>query len=124
MRSEYLDLDDDNVVINGEGTYQEVAGTLWWDKSAIFPWTDGEGTQLDVLMAFGPQQHGELQGGMHAGTDVFVAIGRVGMFGFSVTDETRTPDYVAEKLNLHDFSPAAQKGMTRLINGVIKGLMK
>lgn len=124
MRSEYLDLDEDNIVVNGEGTFQEVSSTLWWDKSAVFPWTDGEGTQLDVLMAFGPQQHGELQGGMNAGSDVFVAIGRVGMFGFTVTDEPRTPDYIAEKLNLQEFSPSVQKGMARLVNGVIGGLMR
>jgi hypothetical protein len=112
-----LDRDEYGFVINGEGTYQEVAWQLLFgDHAVIFPWTDQAGTRLDILMVFGPDQLGDLGEGMNAGTDLFVAT-RFGFYGFELNGQLKFPSYVAEKLGLTRGNALAQP-LAQLINGV------
>jgi hypothetical protein len=117
-----FDRDGYSIVINGEDTYKQIANILLLDgRPVVFPWTDQEGTRLDILMVFGPDQLGELGEGMSAGTDLFVAT-RFGMFGFELNGQWKAPSYVAEKLGLVRSNPLG-KPLSELINGVAKALI-
>lgn len=115
--------DEFDTVLNHDETYAVLAAVLRTDFCVVFAWTDGHGTQLDILMACNPIQYGHLQRGMRSTTDLFVAVSSFGMFGFEINDLEKHPSYVGEKLNLGGHNDMTAE-LAALINGVIKELLK
>lgn len=115
--------DEYATVINHKDTYEDLARMLQ-DRSVVFAWTDGHGTQLDILMVLHPQQFGYLQRGMKAGTDLFVAVSMHGTFGFEMNGLWKHPRYVGEKLGLGPHLNDMTAELAELINGVIGELRK
>src|SRR5258708_293910 len=115
-----LDHDEYETVLNGENTYKGLAGWLFEYHTAIFAWTDQEGTQLDILMAYNPLQYGHLQRGMSASTDLFVAVSSFGMFGFELNGNEKNAGYVGEKLGLG--TNVTTEKLAELINGICREL--
>ena len=88
----------------------------------IIAWTDGHGSQFDILFSYRALPDGPIQGGLKPNNDLFVSIMRRGAFAFS-TDRQSVPGYYAEKLNM------SQEGVTiealaELLNGVRRELGK
>ena len=74
-------------------------------------------------MAYKPVQYGNLQRGMNALTDLFVAVSGFGMFGFELNGNVKDAAYVGEKLNLGGRNTTTEK-LAELINGVCRELEK
>lgn len=109
-------------VINGPGTYKQIADDLITYDCVLVGWTDQQGTHLDVLFNWGAIVHGNnIQGGISK-DDLFVSVMRWGCFGFELKDEDTHPGYIDEKLgNRASFGPTAEP-LAELINGVKKAL--
>lgn len=108
--------DDWREVTNSHETFDEIARVLKTGQPVVLGWTDGAGTHLDVLFTWNARQYGSLQGGLSAGTDLFVSIMRIGAFGFAVPmDAASHPGYIGEKLCLRGSTAEA---LAELINGV------
>lgn len=104
--------DQYEVVTNSEDTYNAVAACLRDHGSVIIAWTDGEGTQFDILFTLKPLQCGPVQGGIRGPSDLFVSIMRIGAFAFELGESDTHPAYYAEKIGVG----GAQ--LAELINGV------
>lgn len=115
--------DEYETVINHKDTYENIADFLKAGPPLVFAWTDGHGTQLDILMAYRPLQFGRLQRGMNAATDLFVAVSLHGMFGFELNGTWKAPGYVGEKLGLGGDNDTTA-ALAELINGVCEELEK
>lgn len=108
--------------VNSEETYERIGAFIKQGFSVIIGWTDGAGTHLDILfnamvIPVPSEIPNVLQGGLR-GRELFVAIMRIGAFGFD-TDGPHSVGYYAEKLHLgHPDNPTA-RGVADLINGVI-----
>ncbi len=120
MNPATVDQDEYQTVFNSEKTYKGLASHLSNHDPIIFAWTDQEGTQLDILLAYKPLQYGHLQRGMHSMTDLFVAVSHFGMFGFELNGTEKFAGYVGEKLNLG--TNITTEKLAELINGVCREL--
>jgi len=123
-----MDRDEYGLVINGAGTYQELAWELQFgEQPVIFGWSDEQGTQLDILMVaagHAKQLTENLQRGVNAGTHLLVSAIGVGAAGFDLTNgQWKSPSYVAEKLSINPSNIVAQP-LSELVNGVIKALTR
>jgi hypothetical protein len=116
-----VDQDEYGTVLNSKKTYESLVHNLKHEAPVVFAWTDQEGTQLDILMAYRVMQYGHLQRGMSANTDLFVAVSHFGMFGFELNGTEKFPSYVGEKLNLGGINTTTEK-LAELINGVCREL--
>lgn len=118
-----MNQDEYGCVVNGQKTFQGLAAVLEHSGQVVFAWTDGHGTQLDILMSYKPEQFGTLQRGMSTLYSLFVSVGSFGMFGFRLNGAEKFPGYVGEKLGLggHNNTTAELAG---LINGVCTELEK
>jgi hypothetical protein len=116
-----IDQDEYLTVFNSENTYKCLVDRLKYSYPIIFAWTDQEGTQLDILLVYKPRQYGNLQRGMHAATDLFVAVTGFGMFGFELNGIEKAPSYVGDKLGLGGTNTTTEK-LAELINGVCREL--
>lgn len=114
--------DEYQTVFNSQLTYEGLARVLE-EQSVVFAWTDNQGTQLDILMVYKPDQFGRLQRGMNSNTDLFVAVSHFGMFGFELNGLIKYPSYVGEKLNLGNEN-STTVALADLINGVCAELEK
>lgn len=121
MKPSLVDQDEYETVINSEKAYKSLTNILRSRGSIVFAWTDQEGTQLDILMAYNIVQYGRLQRGMSTRTDLFVAVSDFGMFGFELNGMEKFPSYIGEKLNLGDINTTTEK-LAELINGICKEL--
>ena len=113
-----LKRDEYDVLVNAKVTYQGLAELLNEKMSIVFPWTDGEGTQYDILLSR-PVSLGKLSRGLK-GTDLFVTIMSLGAFGFELHKNPIYPGYYSEKLNV---GMGTSEQLAKLINGVRKYLL-
>ena len=117
-----VNFDDWQEVINGPDTYAQLAADLRERGAVIVGWTDQHATHYDILLTLYPRQHGSLQGGMRAHSDLFVSIMRKGCFGFDIAGHGPLhPAYIEEKLGSGASGPTAQ-AIADLVNGVIAAL--
>lgn len=129
----YPQQDEYGTVVNSQQTYESLATTLIQKGQVIFAWTDGKGTQLDILLSYSPTQYGHLQRGMRSNasdyldylsySDLFVAISHFGMFGFLLNGVDKEPSYIGDKLNLDGDNETTQE-LAKLINGIAGLLVK
>jgi len=104
-------------------TCKAIAHALKDEHVMVVAWTDNAGTALDLLLAYRPLQVGMLQGGMSTRTDLFVAVSRIGFFGFDATNDTdKHSAYVGEKLGLGGEVNPTTTALAALINGIIREL--
>lgn len=124
FQEDQFDFDEDGLVHNSPYNYIQLGADLLYDRSVAIAWTDGAGTQLDIVMALVAKQYGQLQRGQHMDTDLFVAVLGSGAFGFDVLGgEKKHASYVGEKLNLgREVTPTTQ-GLADLLNGVAAELV-
>jgi len=113
--------DEYGTVQNSQETYHDIASLLDTYHACIFPWSDEEGTQFDILFSILPASMQAvsrqlIQGGIRS-NDLFVSIMRVGCFAFEVGNTDTHPAYYAEKLRLPPGGGTTQK-LAQLINGV------
>lgn len=110
--------------VNADDTFADIAAIVSKRRPLLIAWTDGRGTQHDVLFTLLPLRIGPIQGGLlHGGGELFVSVMRVGAWGFRL--ERTGPlhqNYVAEKLGVSE-GPTAE-AMAALISGVIEHLNK
>lgn len=106
-----------STVVNHKSTYDYLAQKMVDREPVIFAWTDEQGTQLDILMVYQPDQRGNLQRGMSTYKDLFVAVSGHGMFGFALNGSWKSPGYVGQKLGLGDHNDTTAE-LSELINGV------
>ena len=114
-----MDKDEYNQIINGKRTYRVINANLRSGYPVIINWTDGLDTALTILFTPTPQQPDDtnfLGFGMRHWY-VYVSIIGMGAFGFN-SNSVKSPEYVAEKLNLTLGTYTAEK-LTELLNGVI-----
>lgn len=111
--------DEYGCVVNSQDTYEALSTWVKIHGYVIFAWTDQDGTQLDILMAYRPLQYGKLQRGMDTLTDLFVAVSDFGMFGFELNEKEKSPRYIGEKLNLGEDNITTQE-LAKLINGICR----
>jgi len=114
MKNEY------GIFITSEETAKYVIDTIVSTGSIIFPWTDGLGTQYDVLVSL-PVTERFLQQGIND-ADLFIGIVGIGLFGFDTMGEKHS-SYIAEKLNLPSQSPTTIE-LTKLISLLLIELEK
>lgn len=114
-----LNQDEYSTVFNGEITYNGIATILKATGHIVFAWTDEEGSQLDILLCYGPAQFGYLQRGMNTATDLFVAVSNCGMFGFEFNDTIKDAGYVGSKLGLGGSNATTIK-LAELMNNVME----
>ena len=111
--------DEYGEVINGQDTYETIADRLKEYEHILIGWTDGLGTHFDILICNGSEfEGGNHQGGIRS-NDLFVAIMRLGEFGFNRSPDLH-PGYVGEKLNVG--GDATAEKLAELINGIIAEL--
>jgi len=110
-------LDEYGEVINSDETYQAIARKLCITGSMLIGWTDEDGTHVDILFTLTPKKRGNIQGGLHLGTNLFVSIMRLGAFGFDIHEVDTPSGYYAAKLNLGGPNATTDK-LADLINGV------
>ena len=115
-----MNINEYGEVINGEGTYFEIAKHLMKGESVGIGWTDEDSTHFDIIFTLGIKKYGLFQGGIR-GTDLFVSIIRWSSYGFS-TDDVKLGGYIQEKLRLGD-NITGEK-VKELVNGVIEYLNK
>lgn len=110
------------VVINTKENCKSIAKIVLENGSILISWTDGLGSQLDILftLLFYPPI-GNPQGGIQSNY-LFISIMRMGAFGFGVEDAKTTGGYYSEKLGIK--SGATANKLADLINGVRKELSK
>ena len=116
-----MNYDDYNEVINGEGTYQEIAKELKENNAVLIGWTDNLGTHFDIMFKLGakkPLSGNYIQRGIR-GYYLFIGIIDHTFYGFS-PESTKDWTYIAEKLRMGD-NQTTQK-VAELINGVIEEL--
>lgn len=109
--------DEYGTVVNSDLTYSGLETLLRIDGQVVFAWTDGEGSQLDILISYKPTQFGHLQRGMNTSNSLFVSVSSFGMFGFALNKTEKFPGYVAEKLGLGGVN-STSIALAELINGV------
>lgn len=121
-----MNKDKYNTVTNGFNTYKVIADTISGAaaRPVMIAWTDGAGTQLDILFVYGKSCHqaGYLQRGMRASTDLFVAVSGHGFIGFELNGAWKSPGYVGEKLGLGSNSDSTTIALADLINGICDSL--
>lgn len=111
-------LDEYGTVVNDEATYQDIAEKLRTGNAVLIPWTDGHGTQLDILFVWSKlytMTPRLIQRGIRP-TDLFVSIMSWGAFGFEIEKEDTYPGYYAEKLRLS--GDTLTEAFAELVNGV------
>lgn len=116
---EDVSLDEYGYVIHTKPAVEEVIFLLSLPepKTIILPFSDGRGSQFDILISHSQYALGErnlLQGGIKK-NDLFVSVMRKGAFAFRVGQRSH-PDYYAEKLGV--FS----EELTCFINDIRLGL--
>lgn len=115
-----MNKDNQNEVINGEETYQDIADNVQGCGATIIGWTPQDGSHYDVLFARFPIFEGTIQGGIQADY-LFVSVMRVGAWGFRTDLESSvTGTYIKEKIGLQ--GDAESEALAELINGVKKHL--
>lgn len=116
-----MNCDDYNEVINGEGTYQEIARELKDNNAVIIGWTDGLGTHYDIMFKLGvkkPLPNNYLQRGLRS-YYLFVGIIDHTFYGFT-PESTKHWSYIAEKLRMGDNDTTRK--VAELINGITEEL--
>lgn len=115
-----MNIDEWNEVINGEGTYLKIAETLINKGKCIIGWTDEGCDHRDILFTYKPTHlGGNLQRGLRW-CYLYISIMDFSCMGFLIenkSDNTKHPEYIKEKLNLHNNS--CDDKIVELINGVI-----
>lgn len=103
-------------IINGPGTYEQLAFDLLERGHVVLNWTDERGTLYNILLSYAPTRMGT-PGGIvdSAGFKLWIGIAGKGMFGFSLSKGHLAPVYIAEKLGLSNAVTAAK--VAELING-------
>lgn len=110
--------DEYGYIINSEQTYRSLTDILFKKESVFFSWTENEGTQLDIFMAYKPKglTPGLYQRGLTA-DDLFISIIGIGSCGFSLDTRNLSAGYVGQKLGLHPDSITTIK-LTTLIKEI------
>ena len=110
-------------IINGPGTYEQLAFDLLERGHVVLNWTDGRSTLYNILLSYAPTRMGT-PGGIvdNAGFKLWVGIAGKGLFAFSLTSGTLAPDYIAEKLNVSSLVTATK--VAELITGAMHALVK
>jgi len=122
-----LNRDEYEEVINGPDTYKTIAAHLYNDdddesRSILIGWTDGGYDHRDILFTYRVLHTGNHQRGMRW-CHFFVGIIDCNCYGFTIvmrTDNRKNPEYLKEKLRLHDNH--CDDKLCELINGVIHEL--
>ena len=104
-------------IINGEETYNVIAGNLLQGLNVFIGWTDNIYTHYDILFTYKALGTGGYQRGLRT-SDLFVSIMSIGSFGFKI-DSDKDVGYIAEKL-FNGREDESVKSVTELINGIIK----
>lgn len=103
-KTENVSLDEYGYVIYTKPAVQEIVFLLSLPdpKTILLPFSDGKGSQFDILFSYTQYVMGErvlLQGGIKKG-DLFVSVMRKGSFAFRRGQRSH-PDYYAEKLGVY-----------------------
>jgi len=114
MKNEY------GIFITSEETAKYVIKTIVDCGSLVFPWTDGLGTQYDILVSLPVTEKGLLRGMNYS--DLFIGIIGIGLWGFDIEGEKHSI-YIAEKLNITIQSPTTLE-LTTLISLLLNELKK
>lgn len=104
-------------VINGKGTYKEIAKLLEENNTVGIGWTDEDSTHLDIIFKLGVLKFGNFQRGIKANF-LYVSIIDYTSYAF-VPDTIKYGTYIQEKLRLNDH---CGDKVAELINGIIKEL--
>lgn len=111
-------VDEYGEIINGELTYKTISNKLLAKGDCLIGWSNESGLHYDILFMYQTTFAGaNIQGGIRP-TDLFISIMRKGAFGFEINNQEKRPEYIAEKLFIHNEFTA--KKLAELINGVIK----
>lgn len=113
--------DEYETVVNNESTYNILFGILTVSKSVFFSWTEGECTQLDIMMSIKPAYLNRhlAQGGLRNGRNLFVSIMRFGSFAFDLDGiDILHPSYVGEKLGLGNNNSLTTIKLCELIKNI------
>lgn len=125
FQKDNIDMDEENLVINGDKTYKFIKENITEHGSVLISWTDEIGTHFDILFTYKPEclDWSSVQGGIKA-YYLFVSIMRYSSFAFNTENSDKTADYILDKFQMPEsVRPTAEK-LAELINGVIKELNK
>lgn len=119
-----VDMDGENLIINGDKTYKFIKDKLSENGSVLIAWTDEIGTHLDILFTYNPisPNWSLVQGGIRP-SYLFVSIMKIGSFGFTI-ESNKTADYMLDKFQMPEILRDTATKLAELINGVIKEIKK
>lgn len=120
-----VNIDEENLIINGEKTYKYIKDKLNENSSALIAWTDEIGSHFDILFTYKPisPNWDLVQGGIRP-YYLFVSIMRIGSFGFNTENSDKTADYIIDKFRMPISCRDTAEKLAELINGVIKEIKK
>ena len=103
-----VDINEDNLVVNGKGTYENIAEYLYDFNTAIFGWTNislYNKVPLTILINYAPAKicHSRLTKEVEK-SNLFVSIIGFGAYGFNLSNKKLEPSYIADKLNIQQIN--------------------
>lgn len=119
-----VDMDEENLIINGDKTYKFIKDKLNEKGSVLIAWTDEIGGHLDILFTYNPvsPNWSLVQGGIRPNY-LFVSVMKIGSFGFTI-ESNKTADYMLDKFRMPEILRDTAAKLAELINGVIKEFKK
>lgn len=109
--------DDYGIFITSEETAQYIVKRIRKYGSIFLPWTDGQGSQLDLLFTLPYIESGVQRGLQHS--EIIIGVSGASFFGFD--KEEKYVSYIAEKLHLPRESSTTEL-LTDFINLILKQL--
>lgn len=111
-------------VINGQETYDEIAGQLLLGNNVMIGWTDEDGSHYDILFCYKKMfmSGSNIQGGINPRSDLFVSIMRLGAFSFEVEKTGTHYKYYSEKLGIRSLESIIS--IADLIEGIKRSILK
>lgn len=114
----FCNMDEYKTLINGQATYERIAYSIKDCGPLYIPWTDGEGTQYDILFCM-PDVFGPVQRGIRAG-DFFVSVQGFGMWAWEINENEIHTSYMCGKLQMRRCDTAEK--LAELLTGVRRAL--
>lgn len=120
-----VDMDEENLIINGDKTYKFIKDKLNENGSVLIAWSDGIGTHLDILFTYNPvsPNWSLVQGGIRP-YYLFVSVMKWSSFGFNTENSDKTAEYIMDKFQMPESIRDTAAKLAELINGVIKEIKK
>lgn len=103
-----VDINEDSLVVNSKGTYENIAEYLYDSSTAIFGWTNislYNEVSLTILINYVPVKicHSRLTKEVER-ANLFVSIIGFGAYGFNLSNKKLEPSYIADKLNIQQIN--------------------